>query len=139
MSSDYNPSLHNFSLGRQHSLTQLSDLARPFLKLQDIEPSNRVTERYKAAVESGQNMPLKHEETAEKTEEIESAVSQISDFVQNYQRALQFSIDTESDRLIVKVVDSETQEVIRQIPSEEMLRIARNLDSAESLIFREQA
>ncbi len=139
MSSDYITSLHNPSLGRQNSLAQHSDLARPLLKLQDVEQSHGVTERYKAAVESGQNVPPRNEKATEKTEEIESAVSQISDFVQNYQRALQFSIDTESDRLIVKVVDSETQEVIRQIPSEEMLRIAKNLDSPENLIFREQA
>lgn len=139
MSSDYITSLHNPSLGRQNSPAQHSDLARPLLRLQDVEQSHGVTGRYKAAVESGQNVPPKNEKATEKTEEIESAVSQISDFVQNYQRALQFSIDTESDRLIVKVVDSETQEVIRQIPSEEMLRIAKNLDSPESLIFREQA
>ncbi len=70
---------------------------------------------------------------------VESAVSRITDFVQNFQRDLQFSIDKESDRLVVKVVDSETQEVIRQIPSEETLRIAQHLDSPESLILREQA
>jgi flagellar protein FlaG len=70
---------------------------------------------------------------------VESAISRISDFVQNYQRDLEFSIDKESDRLVVKVVDSETQEVIRQIPSEETLRILEHLDSPESLILREQA
>jgi flagellar protein FlaG len=66
-------------------------------------------------------------------------VSQISDFVQNFQRDLVFSIDKDSERLVVKVVDSETQEVIRQIPSEEMLRIAKNLDAADSFMLREQA
>jgi len=70
---------------------------------------------------------------------MESAVSRITDFVQNFQRDLQFSIDKDSDRMVVKVVDSKTQEVIRQIPSEETLRIAQNLDSPESLILREQA
>lgn len=90
----------------------------------------------------GQNLPLKQAEQAgdaADVEKVEAAVSQISDFVQNFQRDLQFSIDEDSDRLVVKVVDSETQEVIRQIPSEEMLRIARKLDSTESLILREQA
>jgi flagellar protein FlaG len=90
----------------------------------------------------GQNLPLNQAKPGvEKTsaEEVETAVSQISDFVQNFQRDLQFTIDKESERMVVKVVDSETKEVIRQIPSEETLRIARNLDSAESLILREQA
>lgn len=90
----------------------------------------------------GRELPLKQPGTAglvSEKEQVESAVSQISDFVQNFQRDLKFSIDEESDRLVVKVVDSETQEVIRQIPSEESLRIARNLESAESIILREQA
>jgi flagellar protein FlaG len=87
----------------------------------------------------GQNLPSGKIADAEHADKVESAVSKISDFVQNFQRDLRFSIDKESDRLVVKVLDSETQEVIRQIPSEETLRIARNLDSPGSLILREQA
>jgi flagellar protein FlaG len=90
----------------------------------------------------GQELPPNQAEETEKpvnVEQVETAVSQISDFVQNFQRDLLFSIDKDSDRLVVKVVDSETQEVIRQIPSEETLRIARNLDSPDSLILRELA
>ena len=87
----------------------------------------------------GQDLPPEQAEESVEVEQVETAVSQISDFVQNFQRDLLFSIDEDSERLVVKVVDSETQEVIRQIPSEEMLRIARNLDSPESLILREQA
>ena len=95
-----------------------------------------------ASTASGQDLPLEAADKANRqppVEQVESAVSQISDFVQNFQRDLVFSIDKDSERLVVKVVDSETQEVIRQIPSEESLRIAKALDSADSLIFREQA
>jgi flagellar protein FlaG len=87
----------------------------------------------------GQDLPPKLAGAAATAGQVETAVSQISDFVQNFQRDLLFSIDKDSDRLVVKVVDSETQEVIRQIPSEETLRIAKNLDSPESVIFKEQA
>ena len=99
---------------------------------------NTAPERHVAAA-SGQQMPSDQAEERASMQQVESAVSKISDFVQNFQRDLQFSVDKDSDRLVVKVVDSETQEVIRQIPSEEMLRIARSLDSSESLILREQA
>ena len=98
-------------------------------------------ERNESAVR-GQDLPPAALEPAEEraaVEQVESAVSQISDYVQRFQRDLLFSIDEDSDRLVVKVVDSETQEVIRQIPSEETLRIAKNLHSPESLILREQA
>jgi flagellar protein FlaG len=99
---------------------------------------NTAPERHVAAA-SGQVLPSDQAEERASVQQVESAVSKISDFVQNFQRDLQFSVDKDSDRLVVKVVDSETQEVIRQIPSEEMLRIARSLDSSESLILREQA
>ena len=87
----------------------------------------------------GEDLPPAADKQKADEASVETAVSRITDFVQNFQRDLQFSIDKESDRVVVKVVDSETQEVIRQIPSEETLRIAKNLDSPESLILREQA
>jgi flagellar protein FlaG len=96
-------------------------------------------ERNDSAARRGGDVPLSQAVDVEQVEKVESAISRISDFVQNYQRDLQFSIDKESDRLVVKVVDSETQEVIRQIPSEETLRLVEHLDSPESLILREQA
>ena len=91
------------------------------------------------AVAGGQDLPPGKAEEANDAAKVESAVSQISDFVQNFQRDLQFSVDKESGRTVIKVLDSKTEEVIRQIPSEETLRMAQHLDSPESLILREQA
>lgn len=88
---------------------------------------------------SGQLLPPGRVDEAVDTEQVESAVSRISDYVQNFQRDLQFSVDQDSGRSVIKVVDSETNQVIRQIPSEETLRIAEQLDSPESLIFSQQA
>lgn len=120
-------------------------MARPQPEQQEQlqKVSREVSLQRQGSAADGQGLPLKQAQTDEVTrpekEQVESAVSKISDFVQNFQRDLLFSIDEESERLVVKVVDSETQEVIRQIPSEESLRIARHLDSADSLILREQA
>jgi len=58
---------------------------------------------------------------------LQKAVSDISHYVQNLQRDIQFQIDTELDRTIITVVDSRTHEVVRQIPSEEVLEQARRL------------
>jgi flagellar protein FlaG len=93
----------------------------------------------KESAASGQLLPPGSADEAVDTERVESAVSKISDFVQNVQRDLQFSVDQDSGRTVIKVVDSETDQVIRQIPSEETLRIAEQLDSPESLMFSEQA
>jgi flagellar protein FlaG len=66
-------------------------------------------------------------------EELDDAVSQLNDFVQNVQRDLQFEVDNDLGQTIVKVVDQKTQEVIRQIPDEVALRLAENLQQDEPL------
>jgi len=66
-------------------------------------------------------------EEAVSTEALSSALEQVSSYVQNVQRNLNFSIDEASGRTVVKVIDSESDEVIRQIPAEEMLAVARRL------------
>ncbi|WP_449285023.1 flagellar protein FlaG [Marinobacter sp. PE14] len=66
-------------------------------------------------------------------EELDEAVSQLNDFVQNVQRDLQFEVDNDLGQTIVKVVDQQTQKVIRQIPDEVALRLAENLLQDEPL------
>lgn len=57
--------------------------------------------------------------------ELDDAVLAINNYVQNIQRDLQFSVDEDSGRNVVKVIDAKSKEVIRQIPSEEILALAR--------------
>ncbi|MEC9040556.1 MAG: flagellar protein FlaG [Pseudomonadota bacterium] len=66
-------------------------------------------------------------------EDLDQAVSQLNDFVQNVQRDLQFEVDNDMGQTIVKVVDQQTQEVIRQIPDEVALRLAEKLQQDEPL------
>jgi flagellar protein FlaG len=108
--------------------------------LQQDRSTNRaaLTARQTESVD-GKGLPLRSADRSASAEQVEAAVSQISEFIQSIQRDLVFSIDESSERLVVKIVDSKTHEVIRQIPSEEMLRIARHLDTTGSLILREQA
>lgn len=84
-------------------------------------------------------MPPEADQLSRSKAELDTAVSKISDFVQNYHRDLQFSVDEHSGRTIIKVVDSETDKVIREIPPEHVLKLAQTLDSPESLILLEQA
>lgn len=77
-------------------------------------------------------------------EEINAAASEITKYVQNVQRNLNFSVDEDSGQTVIKVIDRESDEVIRQIPSEEMLALARRLrdlegEEASGLLVRSQA
>ena len=64
---------------------------------------------------------------------LDDVVRELNDHVQHVQRELQFSVDEDSGRTVIKVLDKETKDVIRQIPGEEALNFARKLDEGAEL------
>ena len=60
-------------------------------------------------------------------EELADVVTKINTAFQNEKRSIQFKLDDDSGRTVIKVVDQKTGEEIKQIPSEEMLEISRRL------------
>ena len=70
---------------------------------------------------------------------VKKATEQINKFIQSSSRDLQFIVDTNLNRIIVKVLDKETGEVIRQIPGEETLAIANSLDTSKGVLIRSKA
>jgi flagellar protein FlaG len=79
-------------------------------------------------------------------ETLDEAITQINDFVQSKNRQLNFSIDEDSGRQVVKVTDAGSGDVIRQIPTPEVLKLSAriqelqsDLGSAVGLFFDNQA
>ncbi|EKD73314.1 MAG: hypothetical protein ACD_45C00364G0001 [uncultured bacterium] len=72
-------------------------------------------------------------------EELNSAVKDVRSFIDTFAAQLDFSVDDDSGRTIVKVIDTETKELIRQIPSQEMLEIAKALDNFKGLFVQQKA
>ena len=72
-------------------------------------------------------------------EQIETAVKEVNASLQARSISLQFEVDKDTDKLIVKVVDLTNGEVIRQIPSEEVVRIARVMGKAPGVLVSQQA
>lgn len=71
--------------------------------------------------------------------EVESAVRNINAALQKLSQDIEFSVDAESNRTVVKVVDQQTREVIRQMPSAEALEIGKALDRVQGLLLRQKA
>ncbi len=71
--------------------------------------------------------------------ELNQAVKQINDFVQDIQRNIEFSVDDDTGRTVIKVFDSSSEELIRQIPNEEVLELAKNLKNSNGLLFNAKA
>lgn len=72
-------------------------------------------------------------------EEVTQALKSINALLQSRSPDLEFSVDHDSERTIVKVVDTKTHEVIRQMPTREALDIAKALDRLQSMLIRQSA
>ena len=76
---------------------------------------------------------IKAQQDENSSKVIEDAVTQISEFVQGSSlRQLNFSVDEDSNKQIVKVTDAESGDVIRQIPSEEVLQLSERLQNLQT-------
>jgi len=74
------------------------------------------------------------------SEQLSAAVKKINDSMSASAQSLQFSIDQDSERIVVKVIDQDTKQVVRQIPSAEALEIAKSIDKMQQgLLIRQKA
>ena len=72
-------------------------------------------------------------------QELEDAVKQVNDFLKPINNSIQFNLDDDTGKTIVKVIDLATKDVIRQFPSEEMLGIAKAIDKMKGLLVQQKA
>jgi flagellar protein FlaG len=79
-------------------------------------------------------------------EQLKAAVAAINRSLRHANQNLQFSLDADTNKMVVKMVDSETGELIRQIPSDAVLAIARSIDQyqqshqiQQGLLFQQKA
>lgn len=99
-------------------------------RVQKSSAGEAVAGQRQALAESGQVLPAVQQsdkQAEERRKELHNAIRNVSGYVQNITRELNFSIDEELGRTVVRVIDENTGDVIRQIPSEDMLQLAKNL------------
>jgi flagellar protein FlaG len=73
-------------------------------------------------------------------EALNSAVAVINQAMQQSNPALEFSVDTDTQKTVVRMVDTSTGELIRQFPSEATLAIARGIEQfQQGLLLTQKA
>jgi flagellar protein FlaG len=72
-------------------------------------------------------------------DQLNQAVSELNQSPRIKNQNLQFSIDEDSKRTVVKVIDQETKEVLRQIPTKEALEIAKSFEMAKGQLIDQSA
>lgn len=67
--------------------------------------------------------------------QLRDAVTQLNQAMQSMSPGLEFSIDPDSQRSVVRIIDQNTGDLIRQMPSAEALEIARALDKMQGMLI----
>ncbi len=70
--------------------------------------------------------------------DLSELVEELSDLVQSVRRELEFSVDDESGRTVIRVIDSATGELVRQIPPEEVLTLVGRFREDQAGLVMEQ-
>lgn len=71
--------------------------------------------------------------------QIKKALEQVNRMMNALGGSLEFSIDQQTRKTVVRIIDTSTNQLIRQIPSEEMLTIAKSLDRLQGLLIKQRA
>jgi flagellar protein FlaG len=115
------------------------DFATPKLEVDSIsahskrETLNELTSGLQRTKDLSVSVDKKKQENENvSAQQIETAVSQLSEFVQTNNRKLNFSVDEGSNKQVVRVTDAESGQIIRQIPSEEVLKLSERLQDLQT-------
>jgi flagellar protein FlaG len=72
-------------------------------------------------------------------EQVRAAVANANRHIRSYSQALEFEVDPDTDKIVIRLVDTQDRRVLRQVPSQEMLAIARALERMQSRLVRGEA
>lgn len=66
--------------------------------------------------------------------EVQKLARDLDDALRPFNTELSFTVDKETEKMVIKIVDSETQEIVRQIPAEDALRLASRIKQLLGLL-----
>lgn len=110
-------------------VTQKPDLSYP-VERPVQRPHRAAVELPRPPVSTQANVqptPATHDEVVHAIQSISKELRQAGD-------QLQMSVDSDLDRVIVKIVNSQSGQVIRQIPAEELINLAKQLKHLNGLL-----
>ena len=97
--------------------------------IDDIKKSSSQAQQYQSNADTAtQQQPLEREQ-------LEKVAQQLQDFMGEMNRSLQFQVDEDSGRDVIKVLDKTTGDVIKQYPSEEVLSLVSKLSETAGLLI----
>jgi len=96
-------------------------------------PANAAAAEEKQPAPEPKFEPLVSKE--EQRENLRSAIQRLNDMMKESSRALNFSMDETTDRVVITVKNANTGEVVRQIPDATLLRVSHNLENLKGVLL----
>ena len=122
------------------SLNMASSVSpEPATRRTEVQLQEKTSSAERAAAPSAELSELSPEMIDKTVEKLEDAIDKLNSLMRDGQRALNFSVEKDLNKVIVKVMDVETEEIIRQFPNEEALKFAKHLEGMMGLLFNEKA
>ncbi len=72
-------------------------------------------------------------------DELATAVKKLNEQASPALQTIEYSIEQDYSRMIVKVIDTATKTVIRQMPNEEVLAFSKSMDKLQGMVIRQKA
>ncbi len=92
----------------------------------------------RAATQEGKG-PMASEPDALSRDSLHRLMEKVQKTVRAINSQLEFRVDEDTNKLVIKIIDTSTKEIIKQIPPQELIEIAKALDKLKGLLVREQA
>ncbi|MCK4656397.1 MAG: flagellar protein FlaG [candidate division Zixibacteria bacterium] len=134
-----------YPMGGEMSDSVVSSVGREFLAVSDAAESPAVDTKVKSDLVSANAQSSsaagteKDEQTKPQLRElIEDSIQTLNTELEQRRISLNYSIDDDSDCLVVQVIESDSGKVIRQIPPEEILVLRQRLEELTGIIFDTQ-
>ncbi len=112
--------------------------SQPVKASEAVQPAPGADES-RAAEVSTQNGLKAGSSQAVDEQAVEEIVDDLNEFAQQVERQLQFSVDKQSGKTVIRVIDAATDELVRQIPADEILELQRRLGDVQGLLFKTEA
>lgn len=107
---------------KQQQVTEKEDVNVERQVVTDVEKSESIS------AEDSTNEPIS-------TQQMEKVAQQLQDFVGRMNKGLEFHVDEDSGKDVIKVVDKNNGELIKQFPSEEVLTVVARLSEAAGMFI----
>lgn len=107
---------------KQQQVTEKEDVNVERQAVTDVEKSESIS------AEDSTNEPIS-------TQQMEKVAQQLQDFVGRMNKGLEFHVDEDSGKDVIKVVDKNNGELIKQFPSEEVLTVVARLSEAAGMFI----